>query len=253
LLNNAAKYTDLGGQIWLTAQPEDGEVVISVRDTGIGIPSEKLNHVFDMFAQIQPAGRRTAGGLGIGLTLVKRLTEMHGGRVEVASDGPGQGSEFTIRLPLEKSLPEPPAAPEPRLPDPRTALAQRRILVVDDNRDAADSLGLFLKFMGAAVCVAYDGAGALDSLPTFRPEIVLLDVGMPVLNGFEVARRMRQLPEGQNILLVAVTGWGQEEDRRRTADAGFDQHLVKPVDPVILQNLLAAFDPEAATEKRPVG
>jgi PAS domain S-box-containing protein len=253
LLNNAAKYTDPGGQIWLTAQPEGDDVAISIRDTGIGIPSEKLSHVFEMFAQIQPAGRRTAGGLGIGLTLVKRLTEMHGGHVEVASDGPGQGSEFTIRLPLEKSLSEPPAAAEPRLPDPRTALAERRILVVDDNRDAADSLGLFLKFMGAAVHVAYDGAGALEALPTFRPEIVLLDVGMPVLNGFEVARRMRQLPQGQNVLLVAVTGWGQEEDRRRTADAGFDQHLVKPVDPIMLQNLLATFDPDAASEKRPVG
>jgi PAS domain S-box-containing protein len=252
VLNNSAKYTDPGGQIWLTAQPENDEVAISIRDTGIGIPRDKLGHVFDMFAQIQPAGRRTTGGLGIGLTLVKRLTEMHGGRVEVVSEGPGQGSEFTIRLPLEKSLPEPPLPAEPRLPDPRTALAQRRILVVDDNRDAADSLSLFLKFMGAAVHVAYDGVSALESLPAFRPEIVLLDVGMPMLDGFEVARRMRQLPEGQNILLVAVTGWGQEEDRRRTADAGFDQHLVKPVDPVMLQNLLAAFDPETATEKRPV-
>ncbi len=253
LLNNAAKYTDPGGQIWLTAQPEGEEVAISVRDTGIGIPRDKLSHVFEMFAQIQSVGRRTTGGLGIGLTLVKRLAEMHGGRVEAVSAGTGQGSEFTIRLPLEKSKPEPPPSPEPRLPDPRTSLAERRILVVDDNRDAADSLGLFLKFMGAAVHVAYDGASALESLPEFRPEIVLLDVGMPVLDGFEVARRMRQLPEGQNILLVAVTGWGQEEDRRHTADAGFDQHLVKPVDPVMLQNLLAAFDPEAVTEKRSVG
>jgi PAS domain S-box-containing protein len=251
LLNNAAKYTDPGGQIWLTAQPDDDEVAISIRDTGIGIPRDKLNNVFDMFAQIQPTGRRTGGGLGIGLTLVKRLTEMHGGRVEVSSAGPGQGSEFTIHLPLEKAQIEAPP-PEPRGPDPRSALAARRILVVDDNRDAADSLGLFLKFMGAAVHVAYDGATALEALATFRPEIVLLDVGMPVLDGFEVARRMRQLPEGQNILLVAVTGWGQEEDRRRTADAGFDQHLVKPVDPVMLQNLIGAFDPEAVAEKRPV-
>jgi CheY-like chemotaxis protein len=177
---------------------------------------------------------------------------MHGGQVEASSDGAGQGSEFKIRLPLEKSRPEAPPAAEPRLPNARTALAERRILVVDDNRDAADSLGLFLKFMGAAVDVAYDGATALELLPAFRPEIVLLDVGMPVLDGFEVARRMRQLPEGQNILLVAITGWGQEEDRRRTADAGFDQHLVKPVDPVMLQNLLAAFDPDAAAEKRTV-
>jgi PAS domain S-box-containing protein len=252
LLNNSAKYTDPGGQIWLTAQPEGEEVVISIRDTGIGIPRDKLNHVFDMFAQLQPAGRRTTGGLGIGLTLVKRLAEMHGGQVEASSDGAGKGSEFKIRLPLEKSRPEAPPAAEPRLPNARTALAERRILVVDDNRDAADSLGLFLKFMGAAVDVAYDGATALELLPAFRPEIVLLDVGMPVLDGFEVARRMRQLPEGQNILLVAITGWGQEEDRRRTADAGFDQHLVKPVDPVMLQNLLAAFDPDAAAEKRTV-
>lgn len=251
LLNNAAKYTDPGGQIWLTVQPAGDEVAISIRDTGIGIPRDKLNHVFEMFAQIQPAGRRTTGGLGIGLTLVKRLTEMHGGRVEVVSPGAGQGSEFTIHLPLEKSHIEA-VPPEPRPPDPRSSLAERKILVADDNRDAADSLGLFLKFLGASVHVAYDGTAAIEALSAFHPEIVLLDVGMPVLDGFEVARRMRQLPEGQNVLLVAITGWGQEEDRRRTADAGFDYHLVKPVDPAMLQNLLATFDPEAIGEKRSV-
>jgi PAS domain S-box-containing protein len=248
LLNNAAKYTDTGGQIWLTAQQEQGQVAISVRDTGIGISPEKLPHVFDMFAQIHPAGRRASGGLGIGLTLVKRLAELHGGRVEAKSAGPDEGSEFTVRLPLAKAaLKLPPV--EPRKAARPAPLDGRKILVVDDNRDAADSLGMFLKFLGAMIEVAYDGTTALDILSVFRPTIVLLDIGMPLLDGYEVARRIRKLPEGQHILVVAMTGWGQEEDRRRTTDAGFDHHLVKPVDPVQLQNLLAAFDPDSVAER----
>jgi PAS domain S-box-containing protein len=251
LLNNAAKYTDPGGQIWLTAQPEGDAVAISVRDTGMGIPPDKLTQVFEMFSQIHPTGRRVHGGLGIGLTLVKRLTELHGGRVEARSAGLGKGSEFIIYMPLEKSPMETPA-PASRPPVSHSALAGRKILVVDDNRDAADSLSLFLRFLKAQVQVAYDGASALDTIPSFAPDIVLLDVGMPVLDGFEVARRMRQLPAGQNMVLIAITGWGQEEDRRRTADAGFDHHLVKPVDPVMLQNLLATFDPENRSVGRPM-
>jgi PAS domain S-box-containing protein len=247
LLNNAAKYTDAGGQIWLTAQQEAGQIVIAVRDTGIGIDPKQLPHVFEMFAQIQSAGRRAGGGLGIGLTLVKRLTEMHGGSVEAKSEGLGHGSEFIIRLPLAKKTlvarsSEPPKAERPR------PLAGRRILVVDDNRDAADSLAMFLKFLGAGVQVAYDATTALSALGAFRPTIVLLDIGMPLIDGYEAARRIRAMPEGQAVLLVAMTGWGQDEDRRRTADAGFDHHLVKPVDPTQLQNVLAEFEPSSLVE-----
>jgi PAS domain S-box-containing protein len=250
LLNNAAKYTDANGQIWLTARREGGEVAVSVRDTGIGIAAEKLPQVFDMFAQIQPVGRRTSAGLGIGLTLVKRLTEMHGGRVEALSAGLGRGSEFIVRLPLLRAANEP-LPREPAKIQRAAPLAERRILVVDDNRDAADSLGIFLKFLGAKVQVAYDGTTALEMLGSFRPAIMLLDIGMPLMDGYEVARRVRQHPQGQAILLVAMTGWGQDEDRRRTTAAGFDHHLIKPVDPGTLQNLLAAFEPQRATHRDP--
>lgn len=251
LLNNAAKYTDSGGQIWLSARQEAGDALISVRDTGVGIAADKLPLVFEMFAQIHSSGRYTGGGLGIGLALVKRLAEMHGGRVEARSDGLGKGSEFTIRLPLVPAARQLSSA-EQRKPERLAPLAGRKIVVVDDNRDAADSLGMFLRFLGATVQVTYDGMSALEVIrSSFRPTIVLLDIGMPVIDGYEVARRIRQLPEGQNVLLVAMTGWGQDEDRRRTAEAGFDHHLVKPVDPVALQSLLAGFDPDRVTERRP--
>jgi PAS domain S-box-containing protein len=240
LLNNAAKYTPEGGQIWLHVRREPGEVVISVRDTGIGIAAEMMPRVFDMFAQVQPNAARTQGGLGIGLTLVKRLTEMHGGSVDVKSEGPGKGSEFIVRLPLARADQ---LAPIVRvIEDEPRSFKPRRILVVDDNRDAADSLGMFLKILGAEVQVAYDGVAALQLLPVFRPAVLLLDIGMPGLDGYEVARRVRQSEAAQNLLLVAMTGWGQDDDRRRSAAAGFDHHLVKPVNPVALQNLLARFD-----------
>jgi CheY-like chemotaxis protein/anti-sigma regulatory factor (Ser/Thr protein kinase) len=237
LLNNAAKYTPPGGQIWLGARREAEEIVISVRDTGIGIATDKLPRVFDMFAQVQSPDRPTAGGLGIGLTLVKRLAEMHGGSVAVQSEGAGKGSEFTVRLPLPR-LVEQPAASHPKAKERAAPLAGRRILVVDDNRDAADSMGMFLKFLGAKMHVAYDGASALAAMAMFGPDVVLLDIGMPGMDGYEVARRIRRQPEHQGVLLLAMTGWGQEEDRRRTAEAGFDHHLVKPVDPLALQTLL---------------
>ncbi len=240
LLNNAAKYTDAGGQIWLTARREAGDVVISVRDTGIGIPPEKLPHVFDMFAQVHAAGYRNTGGLGIGLTLVRRLVDLHGGRIEARSGGMGKGSEFVVRLPVADHKLQA-ALPPPRKPERVVPLANKRVLVVDDNHDAADSLAMFLKFLGASVQVAYDGGAAIDMVAKSQPEIVLLDIGMPMLDGYEVARRIRELPEGSDVLLVAMTGWGQEEDKRRTALAGFNHHLVKPVDPVKLQKLLAQY------------
>jgi signal transduction histidine kinase len=238
LLNNAAKYTDDGGQIWLGARVVDGEAVISVRDNGIGIPLEMQSRIFEMFAQVDRAAGRSYGGLGIGLTLVRSLVEMHGGRVEVKSDGEGQGSEFLVLLPLlvEAGADSKPAAAKRA----SAVLTAQRILVVDDNRDAADSLRTLLKFLGADVDVAYGGVEALAAIEKLHPAVVLLDLGMPEIDGYEVARRLRQQPEFDDVTLIALTGWGQEEDRRRAESAGFDHHLVKPADITHLQSLLAS-------------
>jgi PAS domain S-box-containing protein len=245
LLNNAAKYTDEGGQIWLTAKVAKGSqespdgVVVSVRDTGVGIPADMLPRVFELFTQVDRSAGRAQGGLGIGLTLVRSLVQLHGGRVEARSEGLGQGSEFVVHLPLAKGSP----ADGARLADqPPALLSPRRVLVVDDNRDAADSLGMLLKFVGADVQVVYDGAAALKTLDVYQPAVVLLDIGMPGMDGYEVARRIRQHPRGRDVLLIALTGWGQEEDRRRTHTAGFDHHLVKPADVNALQTLLASLE-----------
>jgi signal transduction histidine kinase len=241
LLNNAAKYTEAGGQIWLTARREGDEAAVFVRDNGLGIPAEMLPRVFDMFTQVDRTLRRSQGGLGIGLALARTLVEMHGGRVEVRSDGPGRGSEFTIRLPLASRDPLPPeeATPAPREPrEPASAITPRRVLVVDDNHDAADSLGILLKFLGADVHIVYDGQSALEAIRSYRPAVVLLDIGMPGVDGHEVARQVRQEKTFKDVSLVALTGWGQEEDRRRSKAAGFDHHLVKPVAPDVLLALL---------------
>jgi signal transduction histidine kinase len=248
LLNNAAKYTEEGGQIWLTARLEGGDAAVSVRDTGLGIPADMLSRVFDMFAQVDRTLKRSQGGLGIGLTLARTLVEMHGGRVEARSDGLGKGSEFTVRLPLaaENSL-----AAEGRSRAASTqpaTLSQQRVLVVDDNRDAADSLGLLLKFLGADAHVVYDGPSALQALDVYRPAVVFLDIGMPGMDGHEVARYMRQAPEFQDVMLIAMTGWGQEEDRRRSQAAGFDHHLVKPADADALQALLSSVAVRLASD-----
>jgi CheY-like chemotaxis protein len=235
LLNNAAKYTDVSGEIWLEARSDAGYVAITVRDAGIGIPRDMLPHVFEMFAQEERSMRRAQGGLGIGLTLVKSLTEMHGGSVHAWSDGPGQGSEFEVRLPLVSYEPERTTRPEHQR---QRMLAPLRVLVVDDNVDAADSLGLLLKFLGADSHVVHDGPTALDALSWYRPTVILLDLGMPGMDGYEVARRIRQQPIYREIPLIALTGWGQEEDRRRTERAGFTHHLVKPADAQALQALM---------------
>ncbi|MFO1019174.1 MAG: ATP-binding protein [Planctomycetales bacterium] len=236
LLNNAAKYTDRGGQIGLSAEREDNELVIRVRDNGIGIPAEKLPFVFDMFMQVDRSNRRAQGGLGIGLTLVKRLVEMHEGSITVESDGPGQGSEFIVRLPLTI------IDPEEREPDaenpPVVSNGKRRVLVVDDNRDAATTLGMLMKALGSEVQTANDGPTALSIMESFRPDLVLLDIGMPQMDGYEVARRIRQRPEFEKIQLAALTGWGQDSDRERTREAGFNHHLVKPAGIQELQGLL---------------
>jgi PAS domain S-box-containing protein len=241
LLNNAAKFTPEGGAISLTAEREGGDAVIRVRDTGIGIPPAALPHIFDMFRQGETSREHTHGGLGIGLTLVKRLVELHGGTVAATSGGDGHGSEFTVRLPIA------PAEPPPRGPGiggerPRSVVPARRILVVDDNRDAAGSLGVLLNVMGHEVRTAHDGATAVEVARTFRPEVALLDIGMPGMSGYELAQLLRRLPQLQGIVLVAVTGWGQDGDRRRSRDAGFDHHLTKPADLPALEELLATLD-----------
>ncbi|HEY7154798.1 MAG TPA: ATP-binding protein, partial [Gemmataceae bacterium] len=243
LLNNAAKYTERGGRVTLTihlasggCEPPGTVVVVSVRDTGVGIPTPMLPKVFEMFTQVDRSLERSQGGLGIGLSLVKWLVEMHGGSVEARSEGRGMGSEFLVRLPVVLSVvgEQPPDVAE----QPRPA-ACRRILVVDDNRDSAASLAMLLKVMGNETQTAHNGLEALDMATAFRPDVVMLDIGMPGLNGYATAHRIRQEPWGKDAVLVALTGWGQEDDRRRSQEAGFDLHLVKPVEPAALEQLLA--------------
>ena len=236
LLNNAAKYSDRGGQIRLSVDREGDEVVVSVRDTGIGIIPPKLPHIFDVFVQVDTAWQRAQGGLGIGLSLVKEFVTLHGGRVEARSDGLGKGSEFIVHLPAlaETTIAAPPAIVPETSDGPR-----RRILVVDDNRDAAESLAKFLRIMGHDVRTAHDGEAGVDVVEGFRPEVILLDIGMPLVDGYETARRIRAELRGHEPFLVALTGWGSDDDRRRTNDAGFDRHLVKPVDPDDLIAIMA--------------
>jgi signal transduction histidine kinase/ActR/RegA family two-component response regulator len=239
LLNNASKYSEAGGRIWLTVRREGDSAVIAVRDTGRGIPPDQLARVFDPFVQIEHQPNRAKGGLGIGLTLVKRLVELHGGTVEARSEGPGRGSEFIVQLPLAAGLTaEAPA----EAPADSPALGRRRVLVVDDNRDAAESLGMVLELLGAEVFIASSGPEALDNLVARQPTVVLLDIGMPGMDGFEVARRIRQQPRFHHVTLIALTGWGQEGDRRLSQAAGFDHHLIKPADIQTLQGLLATID-----------
>lgn len=237
VLNNAAKYTPAEGHIWLTVEKQEGEAVIRVKDTGIGIPAEMLSQVFEMFMQVDRSTDRSQGGLGIGLTLVKRLVEMHVGTVEARSEGPGRGSEFTIRLPLiaiQKRRVEGGIQKAPEGPS-------RRILVVDDNVDAAESLSILLKLSGHEVRTAHDGRSAIEQAATFLPDVALLDIGMPGMNGYDTGRRVRELRGLEKVVLVALTGWGQEEDQQRTEEAGFYAHLVKPVDLAALQELLASL------------
>jgi PAS domain S-box-containing protein len=242
LLNNAAKYTESGGHIWLTAEQGGGEIVLRVRDTGIGIEPEMLPRVFDLFVQVARRLDRSQGGVGIGLTLVKKLVELHGGRIEASSPGLGRGSEFAVRLP---ALRDKPRAEKTRASgeDKAAPLLRRRVLVVDDNQDAADSLAMLLRLAGQDVRAAYDGPSALTQANDFQPALVFLDIGMPGMDGYEVARRLRGESHLQGAVLVALTGWGQEEDRRRSTEAGFDHHLVKPVEPTALEELLADLKP----------
>jgi PAS domain S-box-containing protein len=239
LLNNAAKYTERGGTIDLTARLQSGDVIVSVKDSGIGIPREELRSVFDLFSQVQGGLERAQGGLGIGLSLVKRLVEMHGGTVDALSEGTGRGSEFIVRLPLV--LEQVNATGDHDRGEEETSGSSLRILIVDDNRDAADSVGLMLQSTGNEICVAYDGEDAVRAADRFRPQVVLLDIGLPKLNGYEACRRIRQQPWGRNMVFIAVTGWGQDDDKRKAEDAGFDRHMVKPVDPHNLIKLLGSL------------
>jgi PAS domain S-box-containing protein len=248
LLNNAAKYTDHRGHIWLSARQEGGELVLRVKDTGVGISSDLLGRIFEPFVQADRVLHHSQGGLGIGLTLVRSLVEMHGGSVTAYSDGPGHGSEFIVRLPaLRPQQPIPGIRSTPEGRAPVKAVPRRRILVVDDNVDAAESLALLLRIEGHDVRVAHDGPAALTAVEAEPPDVVFLDIGMPVMNGYQVAQSLREQPGLEHLLLVAMTGWGQEEDRRRSQEAGFDHHLVKPAEPDALRQLLAR--PQRATRR----
>jgi signal transduction histidine kinase len=240
LLNNAAKYTAKGGQIWLDAQVRENQVVLSVRDNGVGIPADMLDRIFGLFTQLdRNKDGGSASGLGIGLALVRILVELHGGKVEARSGGLGQGSEFIVRLPVLHA--ELAAAPNANVAGSTVSLAGRKILVVDDNHDAADSLCLLLKLTGAEVEATYDGPGALAAIPVYRPHIVLLDLGMPGMDGYTIASRIRHDPRNRGLILIALTGFGQDEDRKRAASAGFNDHLTKPADLNVLQSVISSF------------
>jgi len=226
LLINAAKYTDPGGRIQLRAEARNGTVFVSVRDNGIGMEPQVIPRLFALFSQAHAAHERSEGGLGVGLALVRGLVELHGGSVEARSDGPGRGSEFIVRMPAEAAAPAVVETPPTDLP---AAGAQLRILVVDDNRDAADTCATLLELSGHEVQVAYNGERAFALAGRFQPHIALLDIGLPDISGYELARRIRSSPWGRDIGIVAMTGWGQDEDRRRAFESGFDQHLTKPV------------------------
>ena len=239
LLSNAAKYTEEGGHIWLTLEQERREAVLRVRDTGIGIVPELLPRIFDLFTQADRAADRSQGGLGIGLTLVEKLVGLHGGTVQAFSAGLGLGSEFTVRLPLAvttKAFERPAVAETAEM-----ITAPSRVLVVDDNMDAADSMATWLHLAGHDIRTAYGGPAALEIAVAYQPTIVLLDIGLPGMDGHEVARRLRQTPELENVWLIALTGYGRKADLQLSQEAGFDHHLVKPADPQKLKDLLASL------------
>ncbi len=236
LLHNAAKYTEPGGRIELTARREGAQAVVRVRDNGIGIAPAMLDSIFGMFVQADRTLERAQAGLGVGLTLAQRLAALHGGTIEAHSEGPGKGSEFVVRIPAAHPAGE--GLREPASPDHASGTRQR-VLLADDNVDFASSMALLLSSQGHDVRVAHDGAEALEVAEAFQPDIAFLDIGMPKVHGYEVARRMRKGPRTARCRLVAVTGWGQEEDKRRAREAGFDRHVVKPVDPRVIEGILA--------------
>jgi PAS domain S-box-containing protein len=240
LFNNACQYTEQGGRIWLTAEREGHEVVVLVRDSGIGMPADQLDGIFEMFTQVDDESERPRRGLGIGLTLVRRLVQLHGGSVTARSEGRGLGSEFEVRLPVIEAQPD---FESTKVQAPEADSVVRRILVVDDNRDSAESIATLLQLSGHKTFVVHDGVSAVEAAEHLRPDVVLLDVGLPQLSGIDACRRIRGHVWGKGMVIVALTGWGQESDRRNTREAGFDAHLVKPVDYGDLLQLLAALLP----------
>ena len=246
LLNNAAKYTPPGGSIWITANREGTEAVFRVRDTGTGISAEMLPRIFDLFTQAEQSIDRSQGGLGIGLTLVQRLVEMHGGSVHAASAGSGRGSEFTVRIPTTAAPNLPNDAPGLLLDAVR--IQRRRILVVDDNVDSAETLAKLLRLHGHSVQVAFDGQAALDETRARRPEVVILDLGLPGISGFEVARTIRSETGEGEPLLIAVSGYGREEDQQRSREVGFNQHFTKPVSFTALLNFVSEASPSSTLQ-----
>ena len=242
LLNNAAKYSERGGRIRMSAERRGVEVVITVADSGVGIPLDMLPKIFDIFMQVDRSLEKSQGGLGIGLTLVRRLVEMHGGSVEACSEGHGRGSEFVVRLLAASASVDEVETPSAR-PVPIQPPTRHRILVADDNVDSAATLTMLLEIMGNEVRTSYDGMEALAVAEAFRPDLILLDIGMPKLNGYEACRRIREQPWGKATVLIALTGWGQDEDKRLSREAGFDHHIVKPADLSDLEKLLAGLSP----------
>ena len=235
LLTNAAKYSDPGSHIEVVGTAKDTTLTLPVKDNGIGIAPDSIAGIFDMFSQVECVMGRSDGGLGIGLALVKGLTELHGGTIEARSTGLSHGSEFIVRLPLLITNP----VATPRVADPAPPPARSRILIADDNKDAADSLSMLLELAEHDVRVAHLGCAALSLAEAFRPDAALLDIGMPDLSGYEIAQKLRRKAWGQKIQLIALTGWGQDEDRRRALEIGFDHHLTKPIDPDQLKGLIA--------------
>jgi CheY-like chemotaxis protein len=238
VLANAVKFTPRGGHIWFTADRQSSGAVVRVRDTGAGISGDVLPRVFDMFHQGGPVLERTTGGLGIGLTLARRLVEMHDGKIDVRSPGAGQGTEVEIRLPVTGAqIVTAPAAEQPSAAHRRSL----RVLIVEDNVDAAEMLEAAVSRLGHLTRVAHDGGSALTAATEFAPDVIFLDVGLPVMNGYAVARTLRRMPEFDHVHIAAVTGWGQDEDRRKARDAGCDSHFTKPLAPAMLEDLLSAI------------
>ncbi|HXW04217.1 MAG TPA: ATP-binding protein [Vicinamibacterales bacterium] len=238
VLNNAVKFTPRGGHLWFTADQESGEAVVRIRDTGMGIPPEVLPGVFDMFRQAEPVLNRSTGGLGIGLTLARRLVEMHAGRIAIRSPGPGQGTEVEIRLP---TTPAPASSAGAAAPPAVAAGRPLRVLIVEDNLDAAEMLELAVSQLGHVTRLAHDGATAITAATQFAPDVIFLDIGLPVINGYAVARALRARPEFGHVHIAALTGWGQDEDRRKAREAGCDSHFTKPLSPAMLEQQLATI------------
>jgi PAS domain S-box-containing protein len=245
LVNNACKFTPNGGRITVTAELRDDDVYIVVKDSGVGIPRDQIDRIFEMFAQVRGPLSDARGGLGIGLALAKRLIEMHGGSIAVRSDGEWMGTEFTVRMPVMKNVP----AESPRAETQAELPAGRRVLVVDDNFDSAESMAMLLTMSGNKCAMAHDGGSAIKLAEEFLPEVILLDIGLPEMDGYEVCEKIRQQPWGETVQIIAMTGWGQAEDRQRSKAAGFNDHLVKPIEIAKLSRVMNGAQRDEPTNK----